>query len=40
MFNIFKKKNSEEPKEDNIIITASLLIHMAKIDENYSEKEK
>ena len=37
MFDIFKKK----PKEDNIFSTiGSLLIHAAKIDETYTEKEK
>jgi len=39
MFNLFKKK---EEKENNlsIISIASLLIHSAKIDENYTDKEK
>ena len=40
MFNLFK--NKENTKENNISIIAvcSLLIHLAKIDENYTEKEK
>jgi len=36
--NIFKKEKKIEP-ENNVLI-ASLLIHAAKIDENYTEKEK
>ena len=40
MFNLFKKK--EDTKENNVSLIAvcSLLIHSAKIDENYTEKEK
>tara|TARA_B100001996_G_C18521749_1_gene539531 strand:+ start:377 stop:811 length:435 start_codon:yes stop_codon:yes gene_type:complete len=40
MFDLFKKK--PEAKENNIslIAVASLLIHSAKIDENFTEKEK
>ena len=41
MLNIFKKNTS--PKKENIQLlskTASLLIHAAKIDENYTDKEK
>ena len=41
MFNIFKtretKKDSNQP---SIIAVACLLIHSAKIDENYTDKEK
>ena len=41
MFNIFKK---EEAKKDNshpsAMAVACLLIHLAKIDENYTDKEK
>jgi uncharacterized tellurite resistance protein B-like protein len=41
MFKFFKKKEPNDPKELNIISkTASLLIHTAKIDENYTSKEK
>ena len=36
---IFKKKNKEELNNKNILIIA-LLIHAAKIDENYTENEK
>ena len=41
MFNIFKKK--ETAKDNNhpsIMSIACLLIHLAKIDENYTDKEK
>ena len=37
--NFFKKKEKENPSEKNILIIA-LLIHAAKIDENYTETEK
>ena len=40
MFNFFKKKNKESEEVDIFSKTASLLIHAAKIDENYTEKEK
>ena len=43
MFKFFKKKNSNEKNIDNnelLSKTASLLIHAAKIDENYTDKEK
>ena len=41
MINFFKKKDlKSEEKIDLISKTASLLIHAAKIDENYTEKEK
>ena len=36
--NIFKNKK-ESPKNNNILV-AALLIHAAKIDENYTEKER
>jgi len=40
MFNkIFKKKETERQDDKNILITA-LLIHAAKIDENYTDTEK
>ena len=39
MINFFKKEKDNQQK-DSIISIASLLIHAAKIDENYSEKEK
>ena len=43
MFKIFKKKNSIDNIQDNnelLSKTTSLLIHAAKIDENYSDKER
>tara|TARA_Y100001970_G_scaffold208682_1_gene254339 strand:- start:325 stop:747 length:423 start_codon:yes stop_codon:yes gene_type:complete len=40
MFNFLKKEKNQSHEIDIISKTASLLIHMAKIDENYSEKEK
>ena len=41
MFNIFKKKESEEENNHpSIIAVACLLIHSARIDENYTDKEK
>ena len=43
MFKIFKKKNSiDNIKNNNELLskTTSLLIHAAKIDENYTNKEK
>ncbi len=41
MFNFFKKKESNNlQKVDIISKTASLLIHAAKIDENYTNDEK
>ena len=36
---IFKKKKKENPDNKNILVI-SLLIHAAKIDENYTEDEK
>ena len=41
MFNIFKKdENEKESNQPSIIAVACLLIHSAKIDENYTDKEK
>ena len=43
MFKIFKKKNSIDNIQNNnelLSKTTSLLIHAAKIDENYTNKEK
>ena len=40
MFNIFKKKETGEKKDVSLIAVASLLIHSAKIDENFTDKEK
>ena len=41
MFNIFKKKeNEKENNHPSITAVACLLIHSARIDENYTDKEK
>jgi len=40
MFNFFKKKQNHEKEIDILVKTASLLIHTAKIDENYTINEK
>ena len=40
MFNFLKKKELKKNKNDLWIKTASLLIHAAKIDQNFTEKEK
>ena len=39
MFNFFKKKN-KEVIENSLTKIAALLIHVAKIDENYTQKER
>ena len=42
MFNLFKKKTGEENQNDHLslISEAALLIHSAKLDENFTKKEK
>ncbi|MBD1161864.1 TerB family tellurite resistance protein [Pelagibacterales bacterium SAG-MED15] len=41
MFDIFKKKKEQKFNDDSKLTkSAALLIHAAKIDENYTEKEK
>ena len=41
MLNFFKKNSPKEEKEIDILSkTASLLIHAAKIDKNYTSNEK
>ena len=40
MFKLFKNNNKTEDKNVSIIYIASLLIHVARVDENYSLKEK
>ena len=41
MFKFFKNKNNKNDQNNNLILkTASLLIHAAKIDENYTDTEK
>ena len=37
---MFFKKDSTETKKKFLVLTCALLIHAAKIDENYTEKEK
>ena len=40
MFNLFKKEKSEKNNNLSLVAIASLLIHSAKIDENFTEKER
>ena len=40
MFNLFKKNENTKENNVSLIAVCSLLIHSAKIDENYTEKEK
>ena len=40
MFNLFKKNKNKNEENISLIAVTSLLIHSAKIDENYTEKEK
>ena len=40
MFNLFNNKKSDTKDDLSLIAIASLLIHSAKIDENYTIKEK
>ena len=42
MFNLFSKEKNTEKDEDHLslISVAALLIHSAKIDENFTQKEK
>ena len=41
MFNFIKKNKKEAGNNNDLVLkTASLLIHAAKMDENYTEKEK
>tara|TARA_B100001250_G_C19764888_1_gene774248 strand:+ start:1203 stop:1625 length:423 start_codon:yes stop_codon:yes gene_type:complete len=40
MFNLFKKKETKQENNLSLVAIASLLIHSAKIDENFTEKEK
>ena len=37
---MFFKKKEDKARNDNIVKIAALLIHAAKIDENYSQKEE
>ena len=42
MLKIFKKSinSNNANKEDTLVMIVSLLVHAAKIDENYTDKEK
>ena len=40
MFNLFKKNESDKENDLSLIAVASLLIHSAKIDENFTDNEK
>ena len=40
MFNLFKKNETNKKDNLSLIAVASILIHSAKIDENFTEKEK
>lgn len=40
MFNIFKKKKEINSNYDKFVKSAALLIHAAKIDENFTDKEE
>ena len=40
MFDIFKKKEDLKKDDNSLLKVASLLIHVAKVDEEYTSKEK
>jgi len=40
MFNLFKKNEQDKKNNISLIAITSLLIHSAKIDENFTDKEK
>ena len=40
MFNLFKKNETEKKDNLSLVEIASLLIHSAKIDENFTDKER
>ncbi|MFL2886964.1 MAG: TerB family tellurite resistance protein [Candidatus Pelagibacter sp.] len=40
MFNLFKKNENDEKNDLSLVSVASILIHSAKIDENFTDKEK
>ena len=42
MFNLFKKEKNRQENENHLSLTsvAALLVHSAKIDQNFTEKEK
>ena len=40
VINIFKKKNKDVKSEKKLILICALFVHAAKMDENYTDKEK
>ena len=40
MINIFKKKSRDVKSEKNLVLICALFVHAAKMDENYTGKEK
>ena len=40
LINIFKKKTKGVRSEKNLVLICALFVHAAKLDENYTEKEK
>ena len=40
MINIFKKKAKDVKNEKNLVLICALFVHAAKMDENYTDKEK
>ena len=40
VINIFKKKTKDIKSEKNIVLICALFVHAAKMDENYTDKEK
>ena len=40
MINIFKKKIEDVKSEKNLVLICALFVHAAKMDENYTDKEK
>ena len=40
VINILKKKNNDVKNEKNLVLICALFVHAAKMDENYTDKEK
>ena len=40
VINIFKKKTKNVKSEKNLVLICALFVHAAKLDENYTDKEK
>ena len=40
VINIFKKKTKDIKSEKNLVLICALFVHAAKMDENYTDKEK